>query len=66
MKEVNLRKLKTQEKKGVENMKERNEINWYTVIVFENEADRTAFMKEINIPKFEQYITEDQVRRISR
>lgn len=61
-----LEAIKDARKKGVENMKERNEINWYTVIVFENEADRTAFMKEINIPKFEQYITEDQVRRISR
>lgn len=59
-----LEKVKEARKKSVENLKERNSINWYTVIVFENEADHDAFMKEINIPKFEQYVTEEQVRRI--
>lgn len=47
-------------------LKEMNSINWFTVIVFENEAARDAFMREISIPKHEQYITEDQVRRIIR
>lgn len=59
-----LEKVKEARKKSVDNLKERNSINWYTVIVFENEADHDAFMKEINIPKFEQYVTEEQVRRI--
>ncbi len=61
-----LEKVKEARKKSVENLKERNNINWYTVIVFENEEDRDSFMKEISIPKYEQYITEDQVRRIQR
>lgn len=59
-----LEKVKEARKKGVENLKDRNNINWYTVIVFENEQDRDAFMREISIPKHEQYITEEQVRRI--
>lgn len=59
-----LQKVKDARKQSVENLKDRNNINWYTVIVFETEADREAFMKEISIPKHEQYITEDQVRRI--
>lgn len=59
-----LEKVKEARKKSAENLKERNNINWYTVIVFENESDRDAFMKEISIPKHEQYITEEQVRRI--
>lgn len=59
-----LETIKEARKKSVENLKERNNINWYTVIVFENEAERDAFMREISIPKHEQYITEDQVRRI--
>lgn len=59
-----LDKVKEARKESVENLKDRNSISWYTVIVFETEEDRTAFMKEISIPKYEQYITEDQVRRI--
>lgn len=61
-----LEKVKKARKQSVENLKERNNINWFTVIVFENEADRDAFMKEISIPKYEQYITEEQVRRITK
>lgn len=61
-----LNKVKEARQQSVDNLKDRNNINWYTVIVFENEADRDAFMKEISIPKYEQYITEDQVRRIAR
>lgn len=59
-----LEKVKEARKKGVENLKERNGINWYTVIVFENEKDRESFLKEISIPIHEQYITEEQVRRL--
>lgn len=58
--------IKEARKKSVENLKDRNNINWYTVIVFENEEDRDNFMREISIPKHEQYITEEQVRRITK
>lgn len=61
-----LEKVKEARKKSVENLKDRNNINWYTVIVFENEEDRNNFMREISIPKHEQYITEEQVRRIKQ
>ena len=61
-----LEKVKAARKQSVDNLKDRNNINWYTVIVFENETDRDAFMKEISIPKYEKYVTEDQVRRLTR
>ena len=61
-----LQAIKESRKQSTEKLKERNGINWYLTIVFENEKDREAFMKEISIPKYEQYITEDQVRRLSR
>lgn len=61
-----LEAVKEARKKSVENLKERNNINWYTVIVFENQQERENFMKEISIPVHEQYITEDQVRRIAK
>ena len=60
-----LDKVKEARQQSVENLKDRNNINWYTVIVFETEEDRNACRKEISIPKYEQYITEDQVRRIA-
>lgn len=53
-------------KESVEALKERNNINFYAVIVFENEKDREDFFKSISVPKFEEYITADQVRRLSR
>ena len=59
-----LEQVKAARKESAEKLKERNNINWYTVIVFESEADRNAFMKEISIPVHEQYVTEEQVRRL--
>jgi len=59
-----LNAVKAARKESAEKLKERNNINWFTVIVFENEEERDAFMHEISVPKYEQYITEDQVRRI--
>lgn len=61
-----LDKVKEARKKSVENLKDRNSIQWFTTIVFENEKDREAFHKAISVPKYEQYITEDQVRRLCR
>ena len=58
--------VKAARAESAERLKERNSIDWFTVIVFENEDARTEFMKEISIPKHEKYITEDQVRRIAR
>lgn len=59
-----LDKVKEARKKSVENLKDRNSIQWFTTIVFENEKDREAFHKAISVPKYEQYITEEQVRRL--
>lgn len=56
--------VKEARKESAEKLKERNSIDWYTVIVFENEKDRENFMKEISIPIHEKYITEEQLRRL--
>lgn len=61
-----LEKVKEARKQGMERVKERGEVNFYVTIVFETEEDRDSFMKEISIPKYEKFITEEQVRRISR
>ena len=61
-----LEKVKEARKKSVDNLKDRNSIKWFTTIVFENEKDREAFHKAISVPIHEQYITEEQVRRLGR
>lgn len=61
-----LEKVKEARAKSVENLKDRNDIDWYAVIVFENQEEHDAFMKEISIPRHEKYITEEQVRRLAR
>ena len=61
-----LEKVKEARKQGMERVKERGEVNFFVTVVFETEEDRDSFMKEISIPKYEKFITEEQVRRISR
>lgn len=51
---------------SLERMKEKDCIDWYVVIVFDNQDKKNDFLKEISIPKYERYITEDQVRRLAR
>ena len=61
-----LEKVKAARKDGQERLKERNNIDFYTVVVFENEADRKAFMQAISVPVSEKYITEEQLMRITK
>ncbi len=61
-----LQTVKEARSQGTERLQERNRIDWFTVIVFQNKEDRESFMKEISIPIHEQYITEEQVRRICK
>lgn len=46
-----------------EKLKERNGIDFFTVIVFQTEDERKQFMKDVNIPDYEKYITLDQLGR---
>ena len=61
-----VQKVKDSKAKSLERMKEKDNIDWYVVIVFDTQEKKDSFLKEISIPKYERYITEDQVRRISR
>lgn len=58
--------IKRARAQGVDKLKEKNGINWYAIVVFEDEKDRDAFFKEISVPKYEEYITAEQIRRIAR
>lgn len=61
-----LEKIKEARKKSTEKMKEEANARFFLTVVFETQKDRDDFMKEISVPKFENFVTEDQIRRISR
>lgn len=61
-----LEAVKAARKESAEKLKERNSIEWYVGIVFETKEDRDRFMREISILVHEQYVTEEQIRRISQ
>lgn len=48
---------------GVERMKDKNSIDWYAMLVFADEDEKSRFFKEINLPPYEQYITLDILKR---
>lgn len=64
-------------KKGLEEVKEaraaskerlqdRGNINWYSVIVFEDEEQKKQFYKKISVPIFEEYLSFDKVLRLEK
>lgn len=59
-----LEAIKEAREKGQQNLKERNNINWYTVIVFRDEDERAAFHRRIGIPEYEDYVSPDQLERL--
>ncbi len=48
-----------------ERMEEKNNINWYSIIVFEDEQQKAAFYQMINTPLSEEYLTVDKLMRLS-
>lgn len=61
-----LEEVKAARAAGKERLQERNNINWYSVIVFENEEAKKAFYKLINTPLSEEYLTVDKIMRIAK
>ena len=61
-----LEKVKEARKASLDDMKERNGINWYSVIVFESEEAKREFYKRINTPIFEEYLTLDKLERLTK
>lgn len=61
-----LEKVKEARQAGKERMEEKNNINFYSVIVFEDEKQRAEFYKKINVPQSEEYITADKVYRLEK
>ena len=49
---------------GKEMMKDKASPTFYVTVVFENEEARDQFMRDISMPIYEKYITEDQLLRV--
>ncbi len=61
-----LEAVKEARAKGKERMQEKNNINWYSVIVFEDEKAKAEFYKKINTPISEEYLTVDKLMRLAQ
>lgn len=59
-----LAEVKEARAKGKERMQENNNINFYSVIVFEDEEQKKEFYRKINTPMSEEFLTYDKVMRL--
>lgn len=59
-----LKEIKNARSQMNENLQERGRIDFFTVIVFSSPEERADFHRQIIVPISEQYITQEQVRRI--
>ena len=60
-----LEKVKEARAASVDDMAEKNNINFYSIIVFENEEAKREFYKRINTPIYEEYLTTDKLERLA-
>lgn len=59
-----LEEVKAARAASKERMAERGNINFYSVIVFEDEAAKAEFYRKISVPLSEEFITADKVYRL--
>ena len=61
-----LEAVKEARQAGKERLQERNNINFYSILVFEDEKAKAEFYKKINVPLSEEYLTADKVYRLEK
>lgn len=61
-----LEEVKKARQASKERMQEKNSINFYSIIVFEDEKQRGEFYRKINVPVSEEYITVDKILRLEK
>ena len=61
-----LEAVKEARQAGNERMQEKNNINFYSVIVFEDEKAKAEFYRKISVPLSEEYLTADKVLRLEK
>lgn len=60
-----LEEIKSARKTMNDNLNQKNNADFYAVIVFASEEERQNFFKRIHVPKTESYITAEQVERLA-
>lgn len=60
---ADIQSIRAEREKANANERDKNQVNWYTTIVFEDEDARADFMRRISVPVYEQYVTLEQVGR---
>lgn len=60
-----LEEIKNARKTMNESLKQKNNADFYAVIVFASEEEKQDFFKRIHVPKTENYITAEQVERLA-
>ncbi len=61
-----LEEVKAARQAGKERMQEKNNINFYSVIVFEDEKQKEEFYRKISVPISEEYLTVDKILRLEK
>lgn len=61
-----LAEVKEAREKGNERLKDRNNINWYAMLVFADEEEKKEFYKKINTPIYEECLTVDVLGRLNK
>lgn len=61
-----LEKMHEARKKMKEGFAEKDNINFYTVIVFASEDERRSFHQRIGVPEYEQYVSPEQLERLNK
>lgn len=61
-----LEEVKAAREAGKERMQNKNNINFYSILVFEDEKQRAEFYKKISTPVCEEYLTVDKIMRIAK
>jgi hypothetical protein len=59
-----LEDIKNAREEGNERLADRNNIDFYTVLVFKDEAEKKEFYKKINTPLSEEYLSVVQINRL--
>lgn len=59
-----LEEVKAARQASKERMEEKNNINFYSVIVFEDEKQKAEFYKKISVPLSEEFLTVDKILRL--
>ncbi len=61
-----LEEVKAARQASKERMKEKNSIDFYSVIVFEDEKAKADFYRKISVPTSEEYLTVDKILRLEK